>query len=76
MGIRRPASVHDPVRDALVRLLDHVLGSSRVIAERPGDQRAIREWMITHGTGLLHRPDIILSGFDGAHSYTLRTATP
>ncbi len=70
-GLRLHTSVHDPVRDALVRLLDHALGRARVIAERPADQRAIREWMEHHGVGLRHRPDIVLVGFDGPRSYVL-----
>ena len=63
---------HDPARDALVALLDAVLGERYVVAERPGDRRAIDEWWERYGRGrLLHRPDIVLIDFDGPRTFTL-----
>jgi len=78
-GIRRPATCHDEVRDALVAILDAALPQAMVVAERPGigGHRAIDEWMRDRarradGTlRLQHRPDIVLLGLDGPGTFTI-----
>ena len=73
-GIRRPATCHDEVRDALVAILDAALPQGMVLAERPGHggHGGIDRWWDEHGDGrLLHRPDIVLCGLDGPTTFTL-----
>ena len=72
-GIRLHSVCHDPTVRALIPFLDAVLGESRVIAERGGvrGRVALDAWMQGPGAGLRHAPDIVLTDFDGARSYTL-----
>ena len=70
-GIRDSRACHHPVRDAFVRCARAALSAGRVIAEMPGDQRAMREFMATHGQTLDHQPDAVLVDFDGPGSWTL-----
>ena len=70
-GLRLHTSVHDPVVHELIDLLDHVLGPARVLGERAGDRSALDQWMQQYGTALLHRPDVVLVGFDGPGTFTL-----
>jgi hypothetical protein len=56
---------------ALVAVLDAVFGAARVLAERPRTRAALQQFMDTAGAGLLHRPDVVLAGWDGPGTYAL-----
>ena len=68
-----PSFLPDPVVHELANLLDHVFGASRVLAERRGDRCALDDWYELHGRPrcVLHRPDIVIIGFDGPGTFTL-----
>ena len=70
-GIRLSGTCHDPAVHAWAVCLDALLGPENVYAERPNGRGSLEQWMAGPGAGLAHRPDIVLRGFDGPHSFTL-----
>ena len=60
-GLRLHTSVHDPVRDELTDLCEHIIGSDRVIRERGGGMAAFMQRFPLLG----HRPDLVLEDVDG-----------
>ena len=68
-GLRCPSRVHDPLVQLLTLLLDAALGPSRVLAERCSSRRQVTEWMHTHP--LPHRPDIVVTDFDGRGTFLI-----